>query len=55
MDDCQKRWKNLRDHFVRELKKVKTKKTGSAGPVYVSCWPLYDLMLFLQDSVKHRQ
>ena len=39
---------------MRELKKVKKKKTGEPGPAYISCWPLFDAMLFLSDSVKHR-
>ena len=55
IEDCQRKWKTLRDHFVRELKKVKNKKSGSAGPCYVPCWPLFDQMMFLKYSVKHRQ
>ena len=55
VEDWQRKWKTLRDHFVRELKKVKKKKTRTAGACYVSCWPLFDQLLLLQDSVKHRQ
>ena len=33
MDDNIKRWKVLRDKFVRELKKVKSEKSGDT-----SCW-----------------
>ena len=51
VEDCQQ---TLREYFVGELKKVKKKKTGSAGPCYVSSWPLFDQLLFIQDSVKHR-
>ena len=56
MDDCTKRWKALRDKFVRELKKVKKRKSGDSGPVYVhvSCWAHFHNMSFLQDSVRHR-
>lgn len=48
-----KRWKSLRDHFVRELRKKK-KPSGEAGPEYKSGWPLYEPLLFLTDTVKHR-
>lgn len=54
VDDCMKRWKCLRDKFVRELKKTKKKKSGDSGPSYISCWSLFDSLLFLTDSVKHR-
>lgn len=39
---------------MREVKKVKEKKSGDPGPSYVSCWPLFDLMPFVADTVKHR-
>lgn len=50
-----RKWKSLRDGFVRELKKVKKKKTGEPGPAYTSQWELFDMLLFLQDSVCHRK
>ena len=45
----------LRDRFVRELKKKKKKKSGDAGPIVVSSWPLFDVMVFISDSVKHKR
>ena len=54
MEDCSRRWKALRDKFVREMKKVKRRKTGDPGPSYVSCWPLFNVLLFVADTVKHR-
>ena len=55
-EECQKKWKNLRDHFVRELKKVKKKrKTGESGPPYVSKWKYYEILSFLTDTVRHRE
>lgn len=45
MEECQGRWKLLRNKFVRELKKVKENKTGTQGPDYVSCWPYFDTLL----------
>ena len=52
MNDGMKRWKVLHDKFVRELKKVKSKKSGDAGPSYTStsCWAHIESLLFLQDS-----
>ena len=54
VEECIRRWKTLRDKYVRELKKVKCRKSGDAGPPYVSCWPAFEMMSFLSDSVKHR-
>lgn len=45
----------FKGYFVKELKKVKKKKTGDKGPQYVSRWPFFDNMLFLADTVKHRE
>ena len=55
MEFCIKRWKTLRDRFVRELKKTKGKKSGDAGPAIVSCWPLFEIMSFVSDTVKHKR
>ena len=44
----------MRDKFVSEMKKVKQRKSGDAGPPYVSCWPLFEMLSFLSDTVKHR-
>ena len=55
VEDCVKKWKGFRDRFVRELKKVNGKrKTGTDGPPYVSTWPLYGIMTFISDTIKHR-
>ena len=40
---------------MRELKKTKDKRSGDAGPVVVSCWPLFELMSFITDTVKHKK
>ena len=53
-EDCVKKWKTLRDRFVRELKKVTAKKSGDGAPAYVPTWPLYGVLQFLTDHVKHR-
>lgn len=49
-----KKWKTLRDRYVRERKKVKRKPSGEAGPCYKSCWCFYEALSFLGDTVKHR-
>ena len=54
IDECMKKWKALKDRFVRELKKVKLTKSGDCCPKYVSCWAYFDNMSFLKDSVCHR-
>ena len=43
------------DKFVRKFKKVKGGKSGDAGPAYSPSWPLFDLLQFLTDTVKHRK
>ena len=44
----------MRDRFVRELKKTKT-KTGQGGPVVISCWPLFNVLSFITDTVRHKR
>ena len=51
--DCEKRWKQHRDKYVREKKKTKG-KSGDAGPAVVSCWPLFQVMEFLKETIKHK-
>ena len=53
VEDCMKRFKSLRERFVREKKK-RTKKSGDAAD-NTPVWPYYDLLLFLKDVVKHRK
>ena len=54
-DKCHKRWKSLRDRYVRESKKMKQKKSGDAGPAYVSPWCLFEVLSSLEDSVRNKQ
>ena len=54
IEECQKRWKRLRDKYVREKKKKKG-KTGDAAPVVVSSWPLYEVLDFLRETVRHKR
>ena len=55
MEELRPRWKQLRDMYVRELRKTKDKRSGDVGPAYVSCWPHYQSMGFLHAAVKHRK
>ena len=54
-EDCIKRWKSLRDRFVREAKKIKENTTPGGVSVYVPPWSLFDSMSFLMDSIRHRK
>ena len=45
---------NLRDHFVRELKKKK-KPSEEKGPAFVSRWPYFEMLMFLTDTVQRRE
>ncbi|XP_015376187.1 PREDICTED: uncharacterized protein LOC107170551 [Diuraphis noxia] len=49
--DLQKKWKSLRDSYVKELKKIKTVKLGSAAPVK-SSYLFFRILLFLQPTVQ---
>ena len=39
---------------MREKKKTKG-KSGDPGPVTTSCWPLYDVLHFLRETVRHKR
>lgn len=53
--ECQRRWRLLRDRYVRELRKVKARKSGDEGPPYQPSWPLYKQLGFLESTVQHRR
>ena len=55
VDQVVKKWKYLRDRYVKELRKVKKRKSGDEGPAYCPRWKLYSCLSFLQDSVRHRE
>lgn len=48
---CMKKRKNLRDKFIKELKKVRKHRTGDEGPPSRSSWPYFDVLKFLEDTV----
>jgi Ni,Fe-hydrogenase maturation factor len=47
-----KRWKALRERFARENKKKK--KSGDSADT-THDWPLFSLLLFLKEFIKHRK
>jgi len=49
--DLQKKWKSLRDGYVKELKKIKTVKSSSAAPVK-SSYLFFRRLQFLQPTVQ---
>ena len=49
---CAKRWKAIRDKFLKEVKKRKS-CSGDEGPPFKSNWPLFNMLLFLSESVRH--
>ncbi|MEE6521006.1 hypothetical protein FKM82_018983 [Ascaphus truei] len=49
------KWKNLRDSFRREIRKLPPIRSGDAGPSSKdthSNWPFFKNMMFLQDQMK---
>ena len=45
-DVCSKKWKNTRDKYVRELKKVRKKRRTGEGPPPTSSWCISPFCLF---------
>ena len=46
LEQCSTKWKSLRDKFVKELRKVKARKSGDEGPPHVFLWKLCELITF---------
>ena len=49
VETCTKKWKNLRDKFVKELRKVTVRHSGDKGPPATSSWKFFNIMYFLKD------
>ncbi|XP_075983668.1 uncharacterized protein LOC142981554 [Anticarsia gemmatalis] len=49
----QKKWKSLRDNYMREVKKIKTVKSGS-GASKTSTYIHYNRLRFLQASIANK-
>ena len=53
-DFARKKWKQLRDRFVREIRKIKKRVSGEEGPPATSSWKFFTVLSFLEDTVQHR-
>ncbi|CAG5056224.1 unnamed protein product [Parnassius apollo] len=51
----RKKWKNLRDHFRKELKKFPPARSGDPGDTLQSTWPYFQQMLFIKDDLTAEQ
>lgn len=50
--DLKKKWKNIKDHYRKELKKNPTPRSGDAGNVnQPSNWQYFSQLRFLRDEV----
>lgn len=49
------KWKNLRDTFRKELKKMPVKRSGDGASSWSSSWPYFDSMHFLKDQFTARK
>lgn len=57
-DAVKKKWKNLRDSFGKELRKIPVGRSGDEGPSNLetyTTWPHFNAMLFLRDQMKPRK
>ena len=55
MESVKRRWKCLRDKYVREKKKITMGKSGDEGPPPKSTWPLFEIMSFIDETIHHRE
>ncbi|KAL4092213.1 hypothetical protein QTP88_026751 [Uroleucon formosanum] len=56
-DDVKRRWRNLRDTFLKEKKKVKKCRSGDSqehAEIYTGKWAYYKSLLFLKDTTTPR-
>lgn len=45
------KWKNLKDKFRIELKKIPECRSGSEAHEYKGKWPFFNMMMFMRDIV----
>lgn len=51
MDKVRKRWKNLRDMFRNEIKKILLEAGDTLPEEFVSTWTHFEDMVFLKDQI----
>lgn len=55
MDTLKTKWKNIRDYYRAELKKVSSGRSGAgADDVTTSSWPLFSSLNYLKDTMQTR-
>lgn len=53
-EDAKKKWRSLRDTYMREIKKVNKPRSGSSADdplFYTGKWQYFEAMSFLRDSL----
>lgn len=56
-EDVKRKWKNIRDTYLKEKKKVKKSRSGDSQDnteVYTGKWVYYHLLYFLKDTTSPR-
>ncbi|XP_036343199.1 uncharacterized protein LOC118752413, partial [Rhagoletis pomonella] len=56
--DAKKKWRNLRDQFSKELKKIPKGKSGDTqdqATIYTGRWRYFKSLLFLRDTILPRE
>lgn len=51
MDDLKKRWKNIKDQYRKELKKLPQSRPGIPIDSITSSWKYFEYMTFLKDEL----
>ncbi|XP_028898061.1 uncharacterized protein LOC105215197 isoform X2 [Zeugodacus cucurbitae] len=57
-EDAKKKWRNLRDQFSKELKKVpklKSEASQNQSAIYTGKWRYFKSLLFLKDALTPRE
>lgn len=55
VEECKKRWKQIRDRYVKERRKVKGKSGAGRDDVEQPTWVLFKYLLFLEGQIRHRR
>ncbi|CAG4946603.1 unnamed protein product [Parnassius apollo] len=53
VSDLKKKWKNLRDTYSKELKKIPKSRSGDSFSNYEPAWKYFTLLGFLKDEYMH--
>lgn len=53
VEQLKKRWKNLKDSYRRELKKITVSRSGEADTDTTVKWKYFELLGFLKDEILH--